>query len=251
MAKLTLVEPEVGTKNSVADPRIPTALKAIEKVINGEIEGTNNLEAEGVKEANLEKALQEKIAAKVSGLEIAGHAVSFEAKSGELCELNGEGITATLPAATANRLIGFYQGVGGTTTINASSKGFKIYGDFVKEANSVGLTQHQHLWLFATGGRWVIVAGECKREQAYGALTGRAVGTEYEPSITRETEVMLSWTGLNPAKGMILEIGGIPVTRTITTETGLISFRVGAGVKWKMAAPGGPTATVETSYRTL
>jgi hypothetical protein len=229
MAKLTLVLPEVGTKNSVADPRIPTALKAIEKVINGEIEGTNNLEAEGVKEANLEKALQEKIAAKVSGLEIAGHAVSFEAKSGELCELNGEGITATLPAATANRLIGFYQGVGGITTINASSKGFKIYGDFVKEANSVGLTQHQHLWLFATGGRWVIVAGECKREQKYEAIQSPTKAEcEAGIEISKTRQVLIQTTAVE------IEIDGI---KTLTGTCLLMNpgqkIRTPSGVAFK------------------
>jgi hypothetical protein len=55
MTKLTIVEPVVGELNSSADPKIPTGFKEVEKVINGELEGTNNFKAEGIIDANIKK----------------------------------------------------------------------------------------------------------------------------------------------------------------------------------------------------
>jgi hypothetical protein len=53
MTKLTIVEPVVGELNSAADPKIPTGFKEVEKVINGELEGTNNFKAEGIVAGNI------------------------------------------------------------------------------------------------------------------------------------------------------------------------------------------------------
>lgn len=194
MTKLALIVPVVGEKNSVADPKIPTALKEIEKVVNGELEGTNNFKAEGIKESNLEKALQEKIGAKVSGLTYVAKNESIEIKNGELIEQLKAGATVTLPKPTAGVTVGIFSA---TIGVKVKSTEGTISGDFINSLATIELTALQHVILQGNGSNWLITSGEPTREQRYVGRTERTSGVSYEITGTREVEVIISMiTGL-------------------------------------------------------
>lgn len=89
-------------------------------------------------------------------------AVDTAAKTGELLNVSGVH-TITLPAATANAIVGVYFANGGKVT---TSGGAFIFGDFVHELATITFAADQHATLVAEGTNWRIVAGEPKREEA-------------------------------------------------------------------------------------
>jgi hypothetical protein len=161
MTKLTLVEPELGSKNSIADPRIPAAFKEIEKVINGELEGTNNLKAGGVTEASLSTAVQTLLNQKSSGLTVVSHSISATAVAGELAIMQGSGTTLKLPTPTSGAAVGIFCGTG-ATSCKLTATGAKIYGDFIGGAETITFGTLQHGTVIAEGINWLLERGEPK-----------------------------------------------------------------------------------------
>lgn len=243
MTLLKIVEPEVGTKNSIADPRIPAALKEIEKVVNGELEGTNNLQAGGVLEGNLSAALQEKLTTKL-GLKLEGRNESFTAVSEHLYRVEKEGATAELPAPTVNRMVGVYC----SSAINAvkvkCSSG-KIFSGLHQEgATTVEVTRASTLIVMADGTNWQVIAGQEKSEQKYGARTARALATPLTPNVSRPTVVIID-VALEPTPGFgkaaKVFVNGAQVTELFagghTVESGYrmsTSFTVPPGQSWEV-----------------
>ncbi len=209
MTKLTLAVPSVGEKNTVAEPKVDIALKRIEEWANGEV-GTANITAEAITEAMLAKGLQEKLVTNV-GLTYATSAVSLEGVSGKFYDMSGAGTTLTLPKPIANRLIGvFNNSVGAAVKVKASEG--KIYGDFTEEVTEVSLTLRQHLLLFGSGGYWLIIAGEPKREQTYTAVKNYSkaemeAGVEPSASRTAVVEIVGGITGLTVAGVSVEGVG--------------------------------------------
>lgn len=165
MTKLTIVKPSTGELNTVADPKVVTALSVIETWANGEV-GTNNITAKSITEAMLETALAEKIGAKLSGYTYKGTNVSVEAAAGELVVGGTTGITITLPAPTASRAISVGCS-GGATSIKVTASSGKIYGLFVGGETTVTLATYQSITVEADGANWLIIGGEPQREQVY------------------------------------------------------------------------------------
>src|SRR2546430_2689968 len=85
-------------------------------------------------------------------------------KAGELAEQTKTGETFTLPAVTANQIIGVWCGTA-SCKITTSGGAF-IYGDFVEKLGTITLTQNQHVILQSDGASWKIASGEPKREGA-------------------------------------------------------------------------------------
>lgn len=255
MAKLTLEVPTVGEKNTVAEPKVDTALKAIETWANGEV-GTANIAAENVSEAMLTKALQEKLTTKI-GLTLELKNESFEAVAEKWYIQEKEGATITLPKPTANRMI--------AVTCANTIKAFKlkplegkIYsGLHPAGATVVEVTESASLIVEATGINWFVLAGEEKREQAYSAQTARTLGTEYEPSATRPTFVTLEIVTNGEVRSSAslfvggVRMGGVQLSKPAEgNATGMASFICPPGLKWKAENVVG-SPTVNSSYLTL
>jgi hypothetical protein len=261
MTKLALVLPEVGSKNIIADPRIPTALQSIQAVVNGELEGTNNFKAEGIVEANLAKALQEKIGAKVSGLIFTRKAESFVGESGFLYYMETGKTTLTLPLpSTKDRVVGV---IAGSDEIKIKTPAGSIYGDFITGQATITLKTYQHVVLHSSGEGfaegWWIESGEPLREQKYGAFTARTINTEYEPSFNRPTLVN-AYGGVTKGKEFIFKptVGGVALggvnMNLESGELGIIflplTFICQAGQKWK-AEVTGTSPVLYSQYVTL
>jgi hypothetical protein len=261
MTKLALVLPEVGTKNSIADPRIPTALQAIQEVVNGKLEGSEvNIRKESIDEKSLTAGVQALVNAKTSGLTLVQHKGNIEVKGGELAEMIEESATVTLPAPVLNRTVGVFGG-GVAVTLTSVEKGGKIYGDFLSATGvtSIKLAPFQHVILQSEGTNWLIISGEPKREETYGAFTARVIGTEYTPSTTRPTLVN-AYGGVTKGKEFIFKptVGGVSLggvnMNLETGELGIVflplTFMCGAGQKWK-AEVTGTSPVLYSQYITL
>lgn len=208
MTKLTIVPPVVGEKNTVAEPKVGTNLKEIEEFVNSnKLDGAINLKAEGIKESNLEKALQEKIAEKNAGLSLVKQAGSETATAGNFYLMETNGATLTLPAATLNRTIGIAC-LNGVAAVKLKMTG-KLYGDFINGSTEVVILENQHLIVKADGTNWHIESGEPKREQKYEvkAYTVLGIGAGIEYSASRPAMVTL----LAPSGGEIstVSVGGV------------------------------------------
>jgi hypothetical protein len=156
MTRLTLTPPATGEPNTAADPKIVTALQAIEAWANGNV-GTGNITALSVTEGMLEAALSTKIGAKLSGLTIVPKtSESYTAKNGELVEMLGTGgFTVTLPAATANVIVGVASPL---VESKVKTAGGAIIGDGHSTA-TLTLAAGQHVVLQADGVNWLITSG--------------------------------------------------------------------------------------------
>lgn len=248
MTKLTLTKPEIGLKNITEEPKVGNALTAIEQWANGEID-TFNLKNEGIEEADLSAAIKALLGAKVSGFTVTSHAGSVTGVGGELAVMEGNGTTYKLPTPTANTTVAVFCGTQ-PTSIKVQASGTKIYGDFITGIETITLAQLQHVTLIANGTVWLIVSGEPKREQAYGALANRGFGGELEPNATRPTLVSLVLTATGGSK-YTLTVGGVEVGfwEFGTTVSVSYSFEVLAGEKWKITSSSG-LGTPASSYRT-
>lgn len=231
MSKLVLTVPTVGELNTVAEPKVDVALAAIETWANGNV-GTNNIAAENVTEAMLAKAVQEKLGTKI-GLTFKEITLSAEVATTEFIYANKTGITATLPAPTANRMIAVFCG-GSATSVKVTCSSGKIYGDYTEGATTVTLTTYQHILVIASGEHWFIMAGEPKREQKYAAkkeYSQAEAEAGVETSATRLSYVVFS--GNVPST---LEIGGVEVPTTTR------AYLIPPGQKWKTT--GAPSLSV-------
>lgn len=240
MTKLSIVEPEVGQKNSVADPRIPAALKEIEKVVNGELEGTNNIKAGGVLEANLSEALLEKLTTKL-GFKLEEKNESFTAVSEKAYLVVKEAATAELPAPTVNRIIALTCG----SAINAfkvkCSSGKVFSGIHQAGATTVEVTKSSTIMVLATGTNWFVIAGEEKDERVYASVGVLKAEAEagVEPSPTREALVTVAFTEVTT-----LTVGGVVVATAIPAGTPL-TVAIKPGQKWKASAAGGAATILQ------
>lgn len=230
MTKLTITPPSTGELNTVADPKVVTALQAIEAWANGSV-GTNNIEAGSVTEAMLSTAVQTLLGKAVSGLTFAERTTSVEAASGELVYANKTAITITLPAPTVGRSIAVFCG-GSATSVKVTCSSGKIYGDFTEGATTVTLTTYQHLRVVASGEHWFIESGEPKKEAVYS--TGFKAYSEAEavagvaPSATR-----MAYVVFKGGSGS-LEIGGV---KMLNLSGGVVTmYLIPPGQKWKSNA---------------
>lgn len=233
MTKLSLTKPETGKLNTVEEPKVATAFTAIETVVNGELEGTNNIKAEGVTEANLTAAVQTLLNAKSFAAMTVNvkSAAAVTAASGELVIMQKDASVLTLPEPTANRIVGAVCSSPAVTIKVAPAKAAtKVYGGFVELASNLTLTTWQIVVLEGDGTNWAIISGEPKREQTYGAETTSVKGVAeagVEPSATRPAYVVLSTAG-------VVEVGGVKVASP--GATGSTGYYIPPGVKWKSNA---------------
>lgn len=203
MTKLTLSPPIVKELEVTAEPKVGVALTAIETFLNGkELDGTTNIKEEGVLETNLSAAVQTKLNQKTFGLEYKAEGANFEAESGKLYGCTAA-LTATMPAATANRIVGLTNLAAVAIKVSAKA-GKTIVGDFVNQ-EVVELMPAQHLLLEANGSNWTIVAGEPKREQKYALKTYTKAEAEAAPvlSANRPAMAVFKTSGGGP-----IELGG-------------------------------------------
>jgi hypothetical protein len=203
MTKLTLAVPSTGEKNTVAEPKVDTALKAIETWANGEV-GTGNIPAEVLTEAMLVKALQEKLTTKL-GLKLQIKNESLEGVSEVFYEMEKESSTLTLPAPTLNRMIG----IGTNSIINAvkvtASSGKIFTPQHSAGATTVEVTKLSPIIVLADGSNWLRIAGEEKSEQTYKEKTLTKAEAEAGFVLSATRTVFLS-TGSE-----VTSIGGAPV----------------------------------------
>ncbi len=182
MTNITLAPPIVGEKNTTAEPKVGTAIKAVEEFINGKkIDGTSNIKAEGLTEENLNSELKTKLAATLTGVKLKVVTVSTEAATGEMIGIGKSAITITLPAATLNREVVVYAGAGFSGKVKCTAPA-KMYGDYTNAAGEVELFSLQHITVQADGTNWIIKAGGPKRTQLY--VTKKFTKAELEAGIT-------------------------------------------------------------------
>jgi hypothetical protein len=184
-------------------------------------------------------------------LRVKTSATEITAKAGELVEMTAAG-TVNLPkAAAANTTIGVFA-LGGEVTAKTTSAEH-INGDFLAEtATSCKLTKFQHVVVQYDGTRWMIVAGEPKREQTYSALTERTNEVEYEPSPTRLTWVEVQGVFATEKPWFMKTfVGGVelPAPSSATESQMVRSFLVPPGTKWKIVATTG--TTLRSTYLSL
>ncbi len=242
MTKLSLVNAEVGSKDTVAEPRVTNALTKIEEFINGkELDGATNIKAASIEEANLTAALVTLINTKSAFAltNVKKNEATFTIASGEFVLMEKEGSEVKLPTATANRIVGIYC-VGAAKSITVKAPVVKtITGDFIEEQTTITLTSIQHVILQADGTNWRIIAGEPKREQTYGVETIREHEVEYEASAIRPTLVIFS----APEAAAVIRVGGVAIAEIPTN--GSTSFICPPGVKYKVT-----TSPVLKKYKT-
>jgi hypothetical protein len=161
---------------------------------------------------------------------IVSHNASYDAVNGELGMQEKSGATITLPAAAANAIVGIFCGPGATSAKVAAAGAAKILGDFIEPSASIALATRQHVFLQADGTNWFIIAGEPKRS-GYEAPVARVTNTEYEPSATRETFVIVRGdlsSGVAEAACEGQDVGEWEGT------AGSLAFFCPAGAKWKI-----------------
>jgi hypothetical protein len=93
--------------------------------------------------------------------------------------------------------------------------------------------------------------------RVYGAQVERAFATEYEPSSTRATQVLLEvFQETSGAQSYEIKVGGIKVGTITTEKPGIfrssVSLVIPAGTKWELKSTGGSgTVTLWSSYLPL
>ena len=163
MTELGYPTPSVGEKNTVVAPKVDTALANIKTWAAGQIDSTN-IKPEGVNETALTSGLRALINTKASGLTVKSTSGAVSAESGYLYVMTATG-TVTLPAVSAGVQVAVFA-YSGEVTIKTTSA--KIYGDFLTTPpEEIKLLTYQHVTLQSDGTRWLIIAGEPKREQTY------------------------------------------------------------------------------------
>lgn len=254
MSKLSLTYPTVGQKDSTEEPKVTTALQAVETFLNGQkIESTDNIKPGGIEEASLSAPVQTLLNTKSAAALslVKKNEATFTIASGELVQMEKEASEVKLPAATLNRIVGIWCSAK-TITVKAAVAG-TIFGDFIEGATTITLMKTQHVLLQADGTNWDILAGEPKRTETYGALTSRSAA-EYEtagltPSTTRPTWVTLSMRIL-VGQTVKVTVGGVLMAEAtaISEQGSTFPVFVPPGQVLKISPA---TTTVYTSYLTL
>ncbi len=237
MTNISLSPPIVKGLNTVEEPKVGTAIKAVEEFLNGHnIDGVTNIKTEGIEEKNLNTPLKEKLSAVLTGVKIKSVTESTTAATGELILAGKAGITITLPARVENREVVVFN-----TAANCKVKtngGFFV-GDFitiVSSTNEIELLTGQHITVQCDANNWYIKAGESRRTQAYTtkAYTKVEAETGEIPSPTRPASVTL----INTTEGgnMAVTVGGVGIV-SAAVEFAPVSFRVMPNVRWKATRP--------------
>lgn len=208
MSKVTLTLPSVGELDTAAEPKVTTALKALEEFLNGaKIESTDNIKAEGITEASLSPAIKTKLGGSFVGLAVSEKTANFEGEAGKLYKV-AKACTATLPAATSGRTIGIVNATSAEAVKVSAKAGKQIIGGFF-EGEVAELLAHQAIIVEADGSNWYIIAGEPKREQKYEAakaFTNAELKAGIEVSATRLAFVYIFTSALTT-----IEVDGVSV----------------------------------------
>jgi hypothetical protein len=171
MGTISLPLPVVGSPDATEEPKIPSALSTIETWANGNIDTTN-----------LSAALLATIAQ--AGLAFVTVLTSSSVSAGQLIGAAG-GITITLPAPTANTIVGV---IGGANT-TATNPVTVAYGSGAGAILGVGIsagvssfpigTLYGTVILRADGTNWYIVSGKQDGWVSFGVPTGASGGVLY------------------------------------------------------------------------
>ncbi len=259
MTAITLAPPIVGEKNTAAEPKAGTAIKAVEEYINSnKIDSTTNIKAEGVTEAALTSAVQTKLNQKSAGLELVKQAGSTTATAGNLYLMETNAATLTLPAATLNRQVGIICNVTALSVKLKAAGEAKIFGDFLTEtgATECTLLVNQHLIVEASGTNWYILSGEPKREQVYGALTSRTGNALHLGSAVRPVFVTLVMHPKVEHVAGELKVGGVQIgtfawLNNAEEQFTTFSFFLPPGLEWELKSITGALTGLFSSYLTL
>jgi len=253
MTAITLVPPVVKEKNTVAEPKVGTAIKAVEEFLNSnKLDGATNIKAEGVTETSLTSAVQTKLNQKSSGLELKKQAGSTTAVAGNFYLMETNATTLTLPApATANAQVGI-----GTINGVESSKlkigvGAKIYGDFTNGGENLTIFENQHLIVEGDGTNWRILSGEPTNTNLYAAETTiTLVEAEAGVTISKVRPALVTvFAEMTANQGLEITVSGKRAAVATQSASGTITtpmmFRVAASQVWKAKAITAYTAGVK------
>lgn len=160
---------------------------------------------------------------------------NFTPEYGEMIAMEVGGKTVKLPYSKRNAVIGVWALAGETKIETFSGEG--IYGDFTSGKTTINLTEFQHVILQGNEGGWLIIAGEPRNENAYGALTERTNEAENEPSATRPTFVT-GYAGKSNEQWVLgLYVGGVNITAlmgaNVVANQVPFAFICPPKVKWK------------------
>ncbi len=245
MTKLTLVVPTVGEFNTIAEPKVDTCFTEIQSFINGKnLDGTDNIKAEGVEEANLTEAVQIKLNQKSAGLELVKQNGSTTGESGKLYYMEKAASTLTLPAATSGRQVGIFAAAEGVKVKTAAGA---IFGDFLPAlgAAEITLVLNQHVILEATGTNWIVVAGK----PALPAYTARVEGSNFTPASDAFVIARMTYETGKGEGTWALKVGAVEVAsgnkeQPTVNSTESISFLCPGGVEWKITSSGAVTKVI-------
>jgi hypothetical protein len=167
------------------------------------------------------------------------------AVSGDLIYHNAAGEITLPSAATPNQSVVVFAGAGVVSTITTTGAQ-KIYGDFVNGATTIHLAEYQHVWLVSWSSLWIIVAGEPKREQKYGAwakVAEKVTSYGVTPSTTRDAEVMLELEmGEVGEAAPTVSVGGVIMAKPAIKSSTVVPFasviRVPTGQELKVETAG-------------
>ncbi len=256
MTNITLAPPIVGEKNTTAEPKVGTAIKAIEEYLNqtvlGTGIGTGNIIKESITEEKLSTAVQTLLNKAAAGLIMTKQAGSTTGSSGNLYLMETNATTLTLPAATSGRQVGVIC-KNAIEEVKMKATGVKIFGDFLAAAGveTIGIRENQHVIVEADGTNWWIIAGEPANTNLYAAELSVTLG-EAEAGITiskARPAIVTVMAEMTTNQGLEITVTGKRVSATAQTATGTITvpltFRVGAAQVWKAKAITAYTASVK------
>ncbi len=263
MTNITLSPPIVGQKNTSEEPKVGTALKAIEQYLNqtvlGTGIGTGNIVKESVTEEKLSAAVQTLLNKAAAGLILTKQAGSTTGSSGNLYLMETNATTLTLPAATSGRQVGIICKTA-IAEVKLKATGVKIFGDFLAAAGveTITLVENQHVTVGADGTNWWIIAGESKREQKYAttSLSRAEAETGVTPSLARPAIVnAVVISEINKPCFGAFKAGGVVVSEFLAGAVTALatkqpqSFWVNPGQKWELTA--GSTGVTNVSAYTI
>ncbi len=257
MTNITLSPPIVGEKNTTAEPKVGTAIKAVEEYINGaKIDGTSNIKLESVNENNLSAAVQVLLNKAAAGLTVVKQAGSTTGTSGNFYLMETNATTLELPLPTIGRMVGVAtKNTVAESKMKTNAGIAKIFGDYLKATGveTATLTENQHMIVVADGTNWRVISGEAKREQTYGARVERAVG-KFTPSTVRPVQVSVELVGAGVETfAGTFSIGGVLVQEMEVKGPTAVSmgvYFIPPGIEWEWAKTSG-TFKIFTTYLTL
>ncbi len=238
MTNITLLPPIVGSKNTTEEPKVGTAIKAIEQYLNQTVVGTGigteNVIKESITEEKLSAAVQVLLNQKAAGLELKKQAGSTTGASGVIYLMETNATTLTLPAATSSRQVGIIC-KNTVAAVALKATGVKIFGDFLAAAGVevINIAENQHVVVEADGTNWWIISGEPKREQLYSARVASVAGEGHTPNTVRPVEVVLTHKVSEGGIGSLVVAGKEIMTAVIGAGAAYVSFICPPGGVWK------------------